>query len=300
MKTLVIGGTGMIGCHAATLLGERGHDVTIAGRSAPTEESPVAGLPVLLGDYSDGGLTEQELAAFDAVVFTAGLDVRHVRPDNADAAFWERYQSGGVPRLMERAKRAGVRRAVQVGSCYHMVRPDLVASSPYVRARQLADDRSRALADGDFTVCTLNPPPIVGSIPGRSARAFAKLVAWGRGELVDKVPDVAPPGGTNYMSVRSLAVAIAGALDHGEPGAAYLVGDQNLSYRDYFQMIFDLSGGRRTLETRDESHPFLPDPMIVPGRGAVMSYEPSPDVVRLLGYPREDVLPMLQRMASEL
>ncbi len=63
MKTLVIGGTGMIGCHAATLLTDRGHDVTIGARSAPAEESPVAGYPVLLGDYATGGLTEAEPGA---------------------------------------------------------------------------------------------------------------------------------------------------------------------------------------------------------------------------------------------
>jgi len=297
MKTLVIGGTGMIGCHAATLLSERGHEVTIGARSAPGEESPVAGYPVLLGDYATGGLTEAELEPFDAVVFAAGQDVRHVKAEDADADFWAAYQSEGVPAFMARAKRAGVRRAVQVGSYYHMVRPDLAESNPYVRARQLADDRSRELADGDFNVSTLNPPSIVGTIPGRNARGFAKMLAWGRGELTAKVPDAAPPGGTNYMSARSLAEAIAGALENAEPGAAYLIGDENLSYRDYFQLVFDVSGGGRTLEERDESHPFLPDHMIVPGRGAVIRYEPDPAVVELLGYRRGDVRPMLEEMA---
>lgn len=298
MKTLVIGGTGMIGCHTATLLKERGHEVTIGARSAPVEDSPVAGCPVLLGDYADGGMTEDELAGFDAVVFAAGQDVRHVKAEDADADYWARYQSEGVPAFMARAKRAGVGRAVQVGSYYHMVRPDLAETTPYVRARQLADERSRELADDSFNVCTLNPPSIVGHIPGRSARGFAKMLAWGRGELAHKVPDTAPPGGTNYMSARSLAEAIAGALDNAEPGAAYLIGDENFTYRDYFQIIFDLSGGGRTVEERDESHPFLPDHMIVPGRGAVIRYEPDPAVVDLLGYRRGDVRPVLGEMAE--
>ncbi|MBA3780554.1 MAG: hypothetical protein H0X12_01705 [Nocardioides sp.] len=80
---------------------------------------------------------------------------------------------------------------------------------------------------------------------------------------------------------------------------AYLIGDENFSYRDYFQLIFDLAGAGRTLTTRDESHPFLPDWMIVPGRGAVIRYEPDPAVVELLGYRRNDVLPTLRHMASD-
>lgn len=298
MKTLLIGGTGMIGCHTAHHLTERGHEVTIGARAVPSAESPVASFPVLVGDYSDDSVREAHLEPFEAVVFAAGQDVRHVRPEDADADYWARYQSAGVPDFLAKAKRAGVRRAVQVGSYYHVVRPNLADTNPYVRARQLADERSRELADAEFNVSTLNPPSIVGAIPGRTARGFAKMLEWGRGELVGTVPDFSPPGGTNYMSVRSLAEAVAGALERAEPGRAYLIGDENLTYRDYFQMIFDLADAGRTLTTRDESHPFLPDRMIVPGRGAVIEYEPDPAVVELLGYRRNDVLPMLAQLAS--
>lgn len=301
MKTLIVGGTGMIGCHTAALLAERGHEVTIGARSAPSAESPVASYPVLLGDYSEGGFTEEELALFDAVVFAAGQDVRHVKPgdadEDADAGFWSKYQSEGVPSFMARAKRAGVQRAVQVGSYYHMILPELAQTNPYVRARQLADERSRALADETFNVSTLNPPSIVGLIAGPTSKGFAKMLAWGRGELVD-IPDFAPPGGTNYMSVRSLAEAIAGALENAEPGAAYLIGDENHTFVEYFQMIWDVAGAGRKLEERDEDHPFLPSTKLVAGPGTVVRLEPTPEEVELLGYRRDDIRPMLEEMAQ--
>lgn len=298
MKTLVVGGTGMIGSHTALMLIERGHEVTVGARSAPGAESLVGDLPLLLGDYAEGGFTPEELASFDAVIFAAGQDVRHVSTENADSGFWAKYQAEGVPAFMARAKDAGVPRAVQVGSYYHVVRPDLAETTPYVMARKLADERSRELADASFNISTLNPPPIVGMIPGRGTRAFANLLAWGRGEKRGKVPDFAPAGGANYMSVRSLAEAIAGALDSAEPGAAYLVADQNLTYTEYFQLIWDLSGGGRTLETCNESHPYMPDSMIVAGRGAMVSCEPDPVEAALLGYRRNDVRPMLAEMAK--
>jgi dihydroflavonol-4-reductase len=300
MKTLIVGGTGMIGCHTASLLAERGHDVTIGARSMPGPDSPVASFPILLGDYAEGGFTEEELADFDAVVFAAGQDVRHVKPgdpdQDADSGFWRKYQSEGVPNFMARAKRAGVRRAVQVGSYYHMILPDLPKTNPYVRSRQLADERSRALADETFNVSTLNPPSIVGIVPGATTKGFAKMFAWGRGELPD-IPDFAPPGGTNYMSVRSLAEAIAGALENARPGAAYLIGDENHTFVEYFQMIFDVSGAGRKLELRDEDHPFLPSTKLVAGPGSVVRLEPKPEEVELLGYRRGDVRPMLEEMA---
>lgn len=301
MKVLVIGGTGLVGVHAADLLRRHGHDVWIGGRHHPEAPSPVADLPFVPGDYTRGDFGPAALAGYDAVVFTAGSDVRHVGPDDdaLSSDYWARQQAASVPAVAQAAKDAGVGRFVQIGSCYHMVRPDLATSNPYVLARREADDRARALATPDFVAVTLNPPPIVGMIPGMSQRRFAKLVAWARGELDNRFPGlIAPPGGTNYLSARSLAEAIEGALERGVPGTAYLVGDQNLSYAEYFQAIVDLAGGSGRVEVVDAEHPFLPDRMIVPGRATMFSFEPPEDEVRLLGYRRDDVRPMLAAMIA--
>lgn len=113
------------------------------------------------------------------------------------------------------------------------------------------------------------------------------MISWAAGNEPD-IPDFAPPGGTNYMSAASLAQAIRGALVRGEPGAAYLVGDQNLSYREFFQMLVDAAGGGRIITERDEQHRLQPDASIIQGRGNSLAYEPDPDEVRLLGYSRDD------------
>jgi nucleoside-diphosphate-sugar epimerase len=166
-----------------------------------------------------------------------------------------------------------------------------------VRARKLADEGARALTGPDFNVSTLNPPSIVGFIPGIAAKRYETLVAWARGERPD-LPDFAPAGGTNYMSVRSLSEAISGALRKAEPGKAYLIGDQNLTFRDFFQMIFDAAGAGRRLEERDAEHPVLPDAFIVPGRGNVLAYEPDPAETQLLGYTRNDVMRAVREIVA--
>jgi dihydroflavonol-4-reductase len=302
MRILVVGGAGMIGGHIARLLTDRGEDVTVGARGDVAEDSPAAGLPVLAGDYAAGTFGEADLASYDAVVFAAGQDIRH-RPRDLDAAgeraFWERMQSDGVPRFARLCKQAGVRRFVQIGSYYHQVLPDLAALDPYVRARELADVRTRDLADADFAAITVNPPNIVGAAPGRGLRGFAKLVQWADGELPD-IPDFAPAGGTNYLSVRSLAEAVCGALTDGRAGSAYLVGDQNLTFRDYFQQLFEAAGSTRTLDERDAPHPFLPDAAIIPGRGYVLAYEPVPAEVALLGYTRDDVRRELESIVERV
>jgi len=288
MRTLVVGGTGMIGTHVAVHLREHGHDVVVAARRPPAAGSTAAGFPVVLGDYVARTFTAGDLAGFDAIVFAAGHDIRHVPRDADPDRSWAATQSQGVPAFVALARDAGVGCVVQVGSYYHQVMPELAASNPYVEARRRADEDSRALATDGFRVVTLNPPSVLGLVPGRSVRGFARTLAWADGELPD-VPDFAPAGGTNYLSVRSLAQAVAGAIAHGESGRAYLLGDANLRFVEYFQQVFDAAGSRRRLQERDAEHPFLPDAFIVPGRGHVLAYEPDPAETARLGYDRGDV-----------
>ncbi|MFD4422949.1 NAD-dependent epimerase/dehydratase family protein [Agromyces sp. NPDC058484] len=298
-RVLVAGGTGFIGSHVAERLAQRGDRVTVLSRGAARAEDlpAIGGMPRLVGDYTAGDLTPRDLEHFDAVVFAAGNDIRHVAADAEDDAFWRRVQRDGVPAFAEVAKRAGVGRFVQIGSYYHQLHPEWAETMPYVAARRDADEGARALTGDGFAAITLNPPSIVGTTPGRGLRRFARMIAWVRGELPE--PELfAPTGGTNYMSVRSLSQAVAGALDAGEPGRAYLVGDVNLTYRDYFQLLAEAAGSARVIEERDEPHPFQPDRFIVQGRGNVIAYEPDAAEVALLGYDRADVRPALERIVK--
>jgi len=288
MKILIVGGTGMIGGHAATFLREQGNEVTLAARKSAPAGTPMADMPVIFGDYSQGTFTEADLEPFDAVVFAAGQDIRHIPKGVDEDAFWRAMQIEGVPNFAALAKRAGVKRFVQLGSYYHQVMPHLIAENAYVRARALADEGARAHATQDFVAVTLNPPSIVGAIPGIPAKRYETLTQWAKGERPD-IPDYAPAGGTNYMSVRSLAEAIWGALQRGESGKAYLIGDANLTFRDFFQKIFDTVGSGRRLVELDREHPLLPDAFIVPGRGKVLSYETDPAETALLGYRQGDI-----------
>ncbi len=287
MNVLIVGGTGMIGSNLADWLSAQGAAVTLGARQPPRQGTGMARYPMLLGDYTRGGFKEDELGRFDAVVFGAGNDIRHIGIEDDAAAFWRATQTEGVPAFVARARQAGVQRLVQIGSYYHQVMPLLVDSNAYVGARAGADQKARALAAPGFNVCTLNPPSIVGVPPGIATQRYEKLAAYARGQL--DIPYYAPLGGTNYMSVRSLCEAVWGALQRAESAKAYLVGDENLSFRDFFQLFFDAVGNRHQLEARDEDHPLQPVAFIVPGRNSVLAYEPDAGEVELLAYRRNDV-----------
>lgn len=288
MSTLVVGGTGMIGSHIAAHLAEHGDLVTIMARRDASDDDPrqIAGMPRLVADYTEG-VDPEALRGFQRIVFAAGQDIRHIPADQEGDDVWDRVQSRGVPAFAEAARSAGVQRFVQIGSYYHQLHPEWAETMPYVAARKAADERTRALTDEGFAAMTLNPPSIVGAIAGISLKRFGRMFSWLRGERPEEV--FAPPGGTNYMSVRSLAEATRGALERGEPGTAYLIGDENLTYQQFFQVLADVAGSSLTVSERDEECPYQPDRFIVQGRGKVIAYETSAADLATLGFRRDDV-----------
>lgn len=287
MKVLVVGGTGALGGHAAIHLAGRGHDVTIGGRNPANPATPMAAMPFLKGDYVAGDFTPERLAGFDWVVFAAGNDPRHIPQDADFVAFLHQANHVAVPAFFAACREAGVKRAVQLGSYYHQASPELIAGNPYIQSRKAACEGARAQASDSFGVVSVNAPFMVGSVPGLPSMIFEPYVQWAQGKL--PIPAYGPAGGTNFMSFRSLSEAIEGALERGESGKAYLVGDEDLSFTEYFQLFFDAAGNATRLEERDEEHPLLPDIAIPQGRGNWVRVAPDPAEVALLGYRRGDV-----------
>lgn len=295
MNMLIIGGTGLIGGHAALYLKEQGNTVTLAARKPATPGSVLAQFEVLQRDYIAGDFTREDLARFDAIVFAAGNDIRHLPPGTDEAAHWERANVDAVPRFFELARAAGVKRAVLVGSFYPQVAPELVDTVPYVRSRHLADQRVRALATPEFSVCSVNAPFVVGSVPGLRNEMFAAYTGYAEGKIAG-IPVYGPAGGSNFISTQSLSEAIWGALQRGESGKAYLVGDENLTFADYFAAFFRAAGHAQAVPSLDQEHPLLPDMAIYTGRGNVVSYEPDAADLALLRYRRGDI----QRAVNEV
>ena len=297
MKILVIGGTGMIGGHAAFHLASQEHDVTVSGRKPPQPDTELSRLPFLQGDYVEGSFTTQHLTGFDAIIFAAGADLRHV-PEGADyEAHVFRANAEAVPQFAALAKQAGVRHFIHVGSFYPHVAPELVEKSVYVRARKLATDGITALADDSFHVVSVDAPFVVGAVPGMSLPMFEAYTRYAEGQL--GIPPFAPAGSTNFISTLSLSEAIQSALERGENGKAYLVGDENLSFADYFKLFFRAAGNDVDVPALDQEHPLLPDVAIFTGRGNVVRYEPDAKTMADLRYRRNDVARAVQEVVDQ-
>jgi dihydroflavonol-4-reductase len=296
MKTLVVGGAGMIGGRTALHLKSKGHEVTVAGRNPPEAGTPLGSLPFQRIDYINMDLDRDALRSFDALVFAAGNDIRHI-PEGEDDSFWERVNSIGVPRFFEAAKAAGIRSAVNIGSYYPQAAPHLVEGNAYIRSRKESDEGVAALADANFKSLSVNAPFVVGTVPGLVIPMFVAYVQYAQGRFAP-MPEFVPPGGVNFISTQSLAEAVEGGLERGAAGASYLVGDENLTWQDYFGAFFEAVGRERP-QIRDEEHPLLPDMAMPFGRGNKLYYEVDAKEVELLGYRRNDIVPAIREIVAQ-
>lgn len=287
MEILVVGGTGMIGGHIAVHLAEQGNAITIGARKPPQPGTAMAAMPVILGDYIAGGYRKDDLARFDAIIFAAGNDVRHL-PEGEDDGYWQRANTEAIPRFFALARDAGVRRIVNIGSFYPHIAPELIETNAYVRSRHETCRAVRALCTPTFDVISVDAPFVVGAPPGLDVPMFEAYARYAQGQFAP-MPVFGPAGGTNFISTLSLAEAIWGALQRGEAGKAYLVGDENLSFAEYFQYFFTAAGNAEPVVPLDQEHPMLPDAAIFTGRGNHVAYEPDAAEAALLGYRRNDV-----------
>lgn len=293
MKVLVVGGTGFVGGFTALYLQQQGYDVTVMSRSRAKGNSAISELPFIKGDYVEDDFSDGRLEGFDRLVFCAAVDIKYLPWDGTTTpeAFYEKCNTIAVPRFFEAASAAGIPRAVYLGSFYPQVAPEQIEVDPYVKSRHLAEQAILAISGPRFNVCSCNAPYILGYTPGFPVEHLSAIAAYARGDLPD-APIFAPRGGTNHMTCKSVAQALHGGLERGASGGSYLIGDANLSWKEYFELWFKAAGNERQLEVRDEDHPIIPNIIMYAGVGALTKYDPPANETELLGYER-GVLPAM-------
>ncbi len=295
MKILIVGGTGMIGGHVAQLLSER-HEICISSRHAPNPTSSLSVFPFLPLDYIKMDFDRNSLCNYDAVIFSAGNDVRQF-PTDGDDNWYDVVNSIGIPTFFSELKKIGVPLVINISSYYPHVMPELIKSNAYVRSRKNAEDGVTALADKSFHVNNISAPFVVGVPDGVVVNMFESYVRYAEGAFIS-MPEFLPVGGTNFVSTRTVAEAVEGALNNGVNGKTYLIGDQNLTFAEYFGLFFDAVGRPRP-KICNEEHPMLPDSAIFFGRGNTLYFDINQKERELLGYRLNDIKPAIEKIVAQ-
>lgn len=239
---LLTGANGLLGAHLARELLRRGYRVRVLLRPG-AQDGTLEGLPLdrVAGDVRHADSVRQAATGCGAIVHAAAAT--QVNPAR-DPAIWS-VNLTGTEHVVGAALRVGVERLVYVGTANvcgfgtHERPGDETTpfagaryGSDYIDSKRAATERVlKAVEAEDLPAVVVHPTFMLGPLDAKpsSGRMLLELHA---GRVIGY-----PPGGKNYVSVRDVAVATVNALTAGRIGEAYLLGHQNLSYRDAFDLM---------------------------------------------------------------
>lgn len=84
----------------------------------------------------------------------------------------------------------------------------------------------------------VNPTFMIGPFDSKPSSGAMVLAIYN-----GKVPGYTN-GGKNYIAVKDAAIAVANAITMGKIGECYILGNENLSYKDAFEKIANAVGGK--------------------------------------------------------
>jgi dihydroflavonol-4-reductase len=246
VKVLVTGATGFIGSHVARLLVEEGFSIRVLVRP----HSKVKHLASLEPEIAQGDLRDSD-AVFQAVkgtkaVFHVAADYRLWVP-NPDEMF--ETNVNGTYNVLDAAHKCGVEKVVYTSTVGVLGIPKNGApgaeessvdvrslSGPYKRSKYLAQEEALRFAGSGLPVVIVNPTAPVG--PGdRKPTPTGKMVV---DFLNGRMPAYLDTG-LNLVHVDDVARGHILAYRHGKSGEKYILGNQNLTLRQIFQMLGEIA-----------------------------------------------------------
>lgn len=247
MKVFLTGATGFVGHHVAKALAAQGAQLRLLVRKT----SNLANLEGIAGETHVGDLAAPEslrpaLADCDAVVHVAA-DYRLWIPD--PKAMYQ-VNVEGTRELLRMAREMGVKRAVYTSSVATMhfrtdgivINEDTPVSladmvGHYKRSKFLAEQEAIAAARGGQQVVILNPTTPIGpkdAKPTPTGRIFVDF-------LNGKFPAYMDTG-LNLVDVAEVARTHVAALTKGKPGNRYILGGENLTFKQILDKMSAITG----------------------------------------------------------
>jgi nucleoside-diphosphate-sugar epimerase len=235
VRVCIIGGTGFVGYNVSQECLRRGHAVTVVGRHPPKPDDLFGrDVTIALGDYkemSDDAL-RRLFSEQDAVIFAVRIDDRGTHKVPAYDALYRPHVLG-CERVFRLARESGVQRGVVIGSYFtyfNRIWPkfNLTGHHLYMRARQEQAELALAAASPSMALMILEMPYIMGIVPGRVPQ-WAPLIRYVNSSL----PLLYTAGGTNMIAISHASEAIVGAIEKGQGGEWYTIGERNLTWAEF-------------------------------------------------------------------
>lgn len=246
MRIFITGATGFIGYHVTRLLREQQCDIRALVRpTSEVAELITLGVELIEGDLRDSGSVRHAMAGCDQVYHLAA-DYRLWVPDSDEMY---RINVQGTRNILMAARDSGVKKIVYTSSVGALattrdgqamteessVRLEEMVGH-YKRSKFLAQEEALKFAAKGVPVVIVNPSTPVGPMDRKPTPTGQMIVDF----LNRKIPAFLDTG-LNFVDVTDVARGHLLAAEYGRHGEKYILGNVNLSLKDFFEMLADIT-----------------------------------------------------------
>jgi nucleoside-diphosphate-sugar epimerase len=255
MKIFLTGASGFIGSKLAKRLAEDNHQLTILLRDpSKAEEFAVAGIKIIYGDILNKEALRKGMQNCDWVFHLAA----YTRPASKDPDLPYRINVSGTLNILDSARENSVKKVIITSTAgtlgysldgtpvnETMNRP-LQYHTEYERTKAIAEKKAAEYNSDKLEVIILNPTRVYG--PGKLSlsNSVTRIISlYGKG-LWRIIPGDGESIG-NYVFIDDVVNGHILAAQYGKGGERYILGGENITYREFFNTLGDLYGKRRKL-----------------------------------------------------
>jgi dihydroflavonol-4-reductase len=247
VKVLITGATGFVGSHLASFLRRQGLDVVALVRvGSDTSWLRTLGVQLAVGDVRDYGSVWRALRGCREL-YHAAADYRLWVPDPK-----EMYDTNvqGTKNVMEAALRLDIEKVVYTSTVGVLAasrdgRPSDEESAVsigqmvghYKKSKFIAEREVRRFVEKGVPVVIVNPSTPIGAMDRRPTPTGKMIVDF----LNGKIPAYLDTG-LNFVDVEDVAAGHWLAAREGKVGQRYILGNKNLTLREFFASMALISG----------------------------------------------------------
>jgi dihydroflavonol-4-reductase len=251
-KVLVTGGNGFLGSNLTRALFREGYEVKIMVRHH-ADLKGLSDIPceLFFGNIDNREHVNQAVAGCDMVVHAAAITDQW----NITFETYERINITGTKHVVEACLEQGVQKLVYVSTA-NTIGPGskedpgtelnaftlFNANSGYINTKYLAQQYVLEQVDQrKLPAVVINPTFMIG--PHDVKPSSGKLLLHGIGKKILFYP----PGGKNFVAIQDVCQGVLQAIKAGKAGECYLLAGYNLSYKEFFALVDQVSGHKRLL-----------------------------------------------------